>query len=402
MQLVAVDRRPSPSGSGHVRISAEVAFARQQPRTIWFDLPTGLEASVNDRGEPWLVMLLPAAICAEEDLVIDLPVDPTLLYNLKGLQRLWHSWYPWTRPVDIETQACPNPIRGTETGLFFSGGVDGYFSLLGADDGVDDAASADVTSLVMMWGFDIPLEAPDEFAQACAIGERTAAHFDKALIPIATNLRDLPGFQRWWGELTHGAALACVGHLLSNKFKTMLIGSTHDFGHLAPWGSHPLADPLYSSAHMAFVHHGGVATRVEKTARICEEPEAAATLRVCWRSRSASNCSQCSKCLRTMVTLDLLDKRRLGRSFDWIDYSLDRVANVYLMHQSDVDFALEIRDAAQERGRDDIVRAIDRSVARSKRLRPLKAAAMLLRSELRRVPLLPQVVRPIRRLMAPR
>ena len=130
-----------------------------------------------------------------------------------------------------------------------------------------------------------------------------------------------------------------------------------------------MVDPLFSSAHTKIVHDGAATTRVEKTERIAKVPEAIKMLRVCVASRGASNCSRCSKCLRTMVTIDLLEVRQLADSFDWANYSVDRVGDVYLANKNDIDFFLEIRQAALERARHDIVRAVDRSLERSKRSR---------------------------------
>jgi hypothetical protein len=357
-----------------IRISAKVCFDNGRSQEIWFELPSKFESSISDRGEPWLVLLFPCAIATGEHIQIDLPVDPTLIYNLRGIWRVWQSWYSWVNPIKIKAHEEPSPDCGAEAALFFSGGVDSYFSLIGAHSHANEFSHASLTSLLMVWGFDISLSSPNEFARSCEIGEQATRQFNKQFIPIATNLRDLDGFGNRWGGLSHGAALASIGHLVSNKFNHILIGSTHNYSHLSPWGSHPLVDPQFSSANTAIIHYGAASTRVEKMERICAVPEAARALRVCYKLQSASNCSRCSKCLRTMVTFDLLEKQDLAESFDWSEYSLERVAHVFLRNKNDTDFALEIREAALERNRPDIVCAIDKSLRRSKGFRAIERA----------------------------
>ena len=399
MQLASVTKLESPLIPNFLRIAGEVRFDWGEARTVWFDLPMQLEPTVSDRGEPWAVLLLPCAAVSGENLRLDLPVDPLLLYNLKGVQRVWQSWYPWVKPVSIEAPEVPQMVAGTDTVSFFSGGVDSYFSLLGPFSEADIVGIPRPGGLLTVWGFDIPLSKPDEFGRVRALAERAANHFNKELVLVATNLQELPGYREGlrWGELSHGAALASIGHLLSNRFRNILIGSTHDYSRLAPWGSHPLVDPQFSSAQTRIIHEGAASTRVEKTERICSVPEVAKALRVCWTSKGASNCSQCSKCLRTMVTFDLLGKQHLAESFDWTNYSLDRVGKVFLREKSDIDFALEIRDAAQRRGRRDIVRAIERSVRRSRRLRMVRTISRPVLTKLKKHPALWQYVDPMRR-----
>ena len=396
MQVISVRKLKSPLIPEFLRIAAELRFERGEPRTVWFDVPARFESVLSDRGEPWAVLLLPCAAVVGEDLAIDLPVDPALLYNLNGVQQVWQSWYRWLKPVRIEAPPLPNPVVGTDTALFFSGGVDSYFSLIGAHSDADHIGVPRPDSLLTAWGFDIPLSRPEEFARLREMGEHAAGFFRKEFIPIATNLRELDGFGSQWGDLSHGAAMASVGHLLSNRFGNVLIGSTHDYSRLSPWGSHPLVDPQLSSARTSIIHDGTPSSRFEKIERVCSVPEAARALRVCWALNGASNCSRCGKCLRTMLVFDLLGKRHLAESFDWTDYSLDRIAMLFLRDMNDISIALSLRKEAEERGRRDIVRALDRGVQRSRRLRAVRAISGPVLRKLKRHPSVWQLVDPVR------
>ena len=74
-----------------------------------------------------------------------------------------------------------------------------------------------------------------------------------------------------------------------------------------------------------------------------------------------------------MATIDLLGKKELATSFDWNKYSLEKVANVYLANDADVNFFLEIRDEAIKRGRTDLLSAVEYSLAKSRRIRFLSS-----------------------------
>lgn len=367
MLLETVNTSKSPLTPTYVRLSGEIIFDSGERCTIWFDLPPETVSNGQTRGDAWAILLLPAAIERGETLRLELPVDPVLYDNLCSVQRIWNHWYAELIPVAIDAPFSFAPQADGEYGLFFSGGVDSYYSLLR-----NMTRPRKPDSLIMVWGFDLPLNRPDEFLVAQQTNARAASHFGKSLVTIATNLKeDLPGYGRWWGRMSHGAGLAGIGQLLAGRLDQVGIGSTHDYTTLSPWGSHPLTDPLFSSSAFTVVHDGAGATRVEKTALIASDDRAIKGLRVCWEANSGSNCSHCSKCLRTMVTLDLINKRATSTSFDWSEYTLKKVARMFLKNRNDLDFSLEILAAAQTLDRKDIVHSINASIRRSVGLRKI-------------------------------
>ncbi len=191
--------------------------------------------------------------------------------------------------------------RAEGVGLFFSGGVDSLYSLLKNQDSV--------SHLVLVQGFDIGLTQNELFSLAQASAQKVAADFGKELIVVRTNIRDFSDRYAAWG-MYHGAALAMVGHALSSLVGECIIGSSHPYADLHPWGSHPLLDPLWSSESVSFLHDGLEANRLQKLALIAKSDVALKALRVCWESEREHNCGRCEKCLRTMAALLALG--RLG------------------------------------------------------------------------------------------
>ena len=377
IRLLSTGKTESPLNHDTVRLSGEVGFGNSETQIIWFDVPSTHADFMSERGDLWAVLLMPCAMVLGEDLQVDLPVDPLLLDNLSGVQKIWTEWYDWVRPVKLEAvEATDGRAARRGTAVCFSGGVDSYYSLLRSVKTGDSVPRY----LFTMWGFDRftrrrldrPLHERPEYADVVAMGQECADRFNGKHVSIVTNLRELIGYRNWqFDAMTHSAALASMGHLLSNGIDEIIVGSSFDFSQLHPWGSHPLVDPLFGSAATRVVHDGISVNRVEKTEAVSGVPAALAGLRVCPRERSGMNCSKCSKCLRTMVTIDLVGQIAGAQSFDWSSYSLDKVSKTYLPSTSDMYFAREIKDAAEKRGRVDIARAIQREITRSRRLRPL-------------------------------
>ena len=375
----SITRGRSPLNDRMLRVSCDAVAGGSPPEHLWIDYPPELDPFLDASGNPWAILLLPTAVVRGEPLDIELPVDSRLLDNLHALQQAWASWYDWAQAVPINAERSgdsPSSTQrhaGRESALFFTGGVDSLFSLIrhDASDARSEAAEAPL-SLVTIHGFDISLANESEFEKVESLCSEIAGMTGSSSIPLATNLRAIDGYGRSWGPLSHAAALAGIGHLFSGRFGRLIIGSTRDHDHLSPWGSHPSTDPLFSSHDVEVVHDGAEHTRVEKTRALLDRKDLVGKLRVCWKGGGADNCSRCAKCLRTMVTIDLYGEQDAVASFDWTEYGLDRVAEVYLATESYANYFQEIRDAAAVEGRNDIVEAIDRSIARSARRRRLQ------------------------------
>jgi hypothetical protein len=185
--------------------------------------------------------------------------------------------------------------RRDAVACFFSGGVDSFYSALTHRD--------EISHLVFVHGFDIPLAERDHRSTASRSARTVATELGRSLIEVETDLRSFSDpFVSW--EIYHGAALATVALLLGDRFGTVFIPATHAVRDLAPWGSHPDLDPLWSTETTRLEHDGAEATRVEKAAYLARHEIAMRELRVCWQNEEgAYNCGRCEKCLRTMINL---------------------------------------------------------------------------------------------------
>jgi len=283
-------------GDGRVRITTPV---NSDP--LWFESNTKLQASA----EAVAGLMLVPALEQGTSIVSDQPLDPVWLANVSQLIDIFSAWWGYQpQPEMFSAGACESSdkVRPDGTGLCFSGGVDSFFSLLNE--------GADITHLVFAHGYDIPLSDQSRYEDFVQSFELIAAEFSRQPVIIRTNLREHPVFIASSWEKTHGAALAALGHMLSQEIRQLNIASSFAGEHSGkPWGSSTETDRLWSAADMRFVHGDVSVSRLEKTLQIADDPLAQRYLRVCWQNKDSDlNCSRCEKCLRTMVALEVVGK----------------------------------------------------------------------------------------------
>ena len=364
-----------PSAAGRVRLCADVRYdsAGSEPETYWFDVPEAYQNDIATTGDPWLACLAPLAVTLNEPLRIEAPVDRVLWGNVEELMRVWSLWHPGLDPVPIEATVRENggdrdPSTGRRTAAFFSGGVDAFFTVLRHDDPAHLRVRRPVDDLLTVWGFDIRLDKPDEFACMRDALRGAAGELGKGFIDIGTNLRTTRWREATWATLAHGPGLASVALTLGPRFRAAMIGSSAGYARMHPWGSHPVTDPLLSTSETEIVHDGATHERVEKTAYISSSAVAGRTLHVCYQHEASYNCGRCAKCVRTMLAL-----KALGRleAFQTLDQEFDptRARPLYIEdHIGEANMA-QIGAFAQSRGQDDVVQYVRRSARHSRRSR---------------------------------
>ena len=227
-------------------------------------------------------------------VVIDEPVSARMLDSVPVIQQILASWTRTLKVVDVIAERTTFTTAGERVGMFFSGGVDSWFTFLRHRE--------EITDLVFIHGHDIELEDGEARTRAAAAVREIAAETGRNLIEVESGIKKLPFRDVGW-QWTNGAALATIAHLLSSQFRRFYFPSSSYIGALLPWGSHPHLDPRWSTEVYEFIHADADVSRVEKTRAIAESPLALRTLRVCWERPDEYNCGRCEKCVRTMVAL---------------------------------------------------------------------------------------------------
>jgi hypothetical protein len=346
---------------GYTRVAAVVRYNWWRRERLWFDVPQSHAKAVNHSSDCWLMALLPLAFERGETLRICAPVDPVLLQNAEKIQRIWSEWFPPRKPVQIDVEGTLQspPANGGKTGLFFSGGVDSFFSLLHFDQAAGGGRRID--DLIYVWGFDLPLKNRAAFERKMETLSKIAARLGKNLIPVVTNprqtrLRKLP-----WGMRLHGPALGAAGLLLGARFKTILLSASFGsrFAGPCPWGEHVLTTPWMSFKGTRFIRYGGESNRFEKTTFIAQYEIALQHLHVCWAEGANTNCGHCEKCCRTLLALELLGVRNRMAGFPDGGLLLDNVKRLRCEGRVARGFLMELKEPAVRLSRRDVLAALE-------------------------------------------
>ena len=268
---------------------------------LWIASPQGALTPRDDL-TPWAMTLLPYVMRKQMPLHLAGAVDEVLLSNLSAVQGILSGWYPRRmHQVEVTAERTIATVPAAGRGAFFSGGVDSFFTLSQAPSPLD--------AIVLVGGFDIPLEKPERTDRAAVAARKAAEEFGTTAVVISTNLRSIAEAGRSsepvtsWGYEQHGASLAAVSYTLRATLGEELIASAYAGQDLHPWGSHPSLDPLWSSSAQRIVHDTTAVSRVEKVAAIMRYTSAREGLRVCWMDADTYNCGVCEKCVRTRINL---------------------------------------------------------------------------------------------------
>jgi len=242
-------------------------------------------------------------------------VSPLLAGNLETIRNIFAAWIR-SHNVPLAFELCSDLAPAASgVSLFFSCGVDSFYSLIKHRD--------EVENLILVHGFDVPLADAASFALAETQAREAARIFGKRLIVARTNLHlEQPGIWGGW-EMYHGVAMAAVAHALAPNHRKIYIASSNSYADQHPWGSHPLLDPLWSTEPVQIVHDGGE-TRMDKLRVVVQYPEALKRLRVCWENPETYNCGNCEKCVRTMLALRALGVDRCAAFPDTLTPKLVR------------------------------------------------------------------------------
>jgi hypothetical protein len=268
---------------------------------VYYRFPASMDLPVS--ADPFVAASLLPAMHRQTNIRIDddVPVSPELLGNLDRLQGIFSLWEEQLgkrlHRVSILGGNRTTPRVPPDNGViaFFSGGVDGTYTFLRNEQRID--------WLLFAKGIDMQLSNDALYTEAFERNSNYLAARGKRLVPCETNVRFL-GHEHGlgWG-LCFGGGLSSIA--LAAGARTCFLASGVTYAMTVQEGSNYITDALWSSDHTRIVHDGAEAERLEKIARLAEDPGALEILRVCWHDQGY-NCGTCEKCLRTMIGLRLL------------------------------------------------------------------------------------------------
>jgi len=333
---------------------------------------------------------IPAMHHGEKRVFIDAEICPELRCGLTtALTWLRHWFYePGRQLVRIEAgvrSGISEERHPRRAGFFFSGGIDSFATLRANRLQFPLEHPGSIRNGILIFGLE--QGDPDMFEHLRGSLSGIADEVGITLIPVYTNVylnfqqEDAAQKFKFWANEFQAAALSSVAHALSRRLAIAYIPASDSIPNdaflnrkqVSPYGTHPVLDPNYSSAELKIRHDGITLSRLEKTLLVAESEPALQNLRVCNKYRQfkpgALNCGLCEKCLRTMLALKIAGVLQRTRAFPVQDIH----AALRLQKQLNPYFYLEMLPYLRQMGLDDIVRSVEKKIARFRRQKLLNS-----------------------------
>ncbi len=310
-----LDRIEHREDIGKSIIHVQLSRPYDEDLKLWYEIPfEQWDFCSFDLMDSFVIAALLKSMEDQASLRVHGPVSSSLLDNLEEYQLIFNTWFPdkyqqieITAESEVEEEQVNKDLI-----LSFSGGVDGAFSALNhvLRQGPVKRKRRKIGAILYIEGFDVNI---DYDLQCKNVVDRNRQLFegkyDLSFLNVRTNLKYLLSIKRFW--ISHACVIASASSLFRKSWGGCLVGSSHSYRHLSPWGSHPLTDRLLSSRSFE-IHHDVVFTRIEKLQALSVWPEALQNLKVCWEgqykfdSSPDTNCCVCDKCIRTMLAFKAL------------------------------------------------------------------------------------------------
>jgi hypothetical protein len=261
--------------------------------------------------EPALPLALLGAMRTRSNLRVLSPVSQTYARNVQKVTTIYSGWFRQFSRVAIHADrpVQASPAFTGRVGVFFSGGVDAFYTLLRNLD--------DITDLIFIHGFDVRLDDVPRRRMIDEMGRAVAKATGKRFIQIESNFGQVIQEYGLWTLHGGGLALESAARMLQGYVDRIYISSDKAFQDLIPWSLHPATVPLFNDEALSLILYGSDATRVEKIESISGSDLAMQHLRVCWgRVGGKYNCGECEKCFRTMTSLYALGVLDACPAFD--------------------------------------------------------------------------------------
>lgn len=240
------------------------------------------------------------------------PLSEKFFRNIQAFQEAWHCHCPSLYQV-VEIQPSELLVGGSKAGgrpesamVAFSGGMDSAFSLLRHQPSTQNRQRLPIASALMVHGFDVPYSNRSAFDTLHKRVEKITEAVGVELHILRTTIRE-NDYHRWVD--CHGAVLASVLHLTSDRHTHGIIASSDPYNYISyvhyAWGSSAATDYLLSGSEMEIIHDGAGFSRPQKIAYLAKNwPSQLKRTQFCWEGeRRDINCGVCDKCVHTRLSL---------------------------------------------------------------------------------------------------
>jgi len=364
-----------------LRVEEQGTRTRVMATVSWEDCDRGRQEIYFETEKPFaeglscnphaflIAAVIPALWCGEQRVYLEGEVSPELQDGLNAIMSLFKHWYGLARDVvriEAKTISTRPSLRTAErAGAFFTGGIDSLATLRTNRLAFPPSHPGSIKDGIIVYGLE--MDRPEAFDHVWNCVAKVAEDAKITLIPVYTNIRYLHDDWTFWYDAYMGAALAAVAHALIKRLTIVSIASDYDIPNLRPHGSHPLVEPNFSSYDLRIKYDGITLSRLAKTRLVADWQVALQNIRVCNKTEyyrpGMLNCGQCEKCIRTMLALLASDALKKTGAFPQTDVSEGLVRANVRLNDRIAPFYEELIVPLEEKGRDDLARAIKRKLA---------------------------------------
>lgn len=347
------------TGKKYITLQAVCKIRKIGTDIIYFKVDKKYKDFISKDASAFAACLLVPCMKLNEDLIIHGSISKKMYEGMQEIMKIMSSWDLDLHVINIKAdRLIEDTQKSKNIGLFFSAGVDSFYSYLKNKNSNDEK----VTHFIIVNGFDIDLRNKQLWDLVSSHIHEIAKIENIEVIEIESNIHNLiEPIMKW--DYTHGGCLAAVALALRNNLKRVFIASSLTADDQIPWGSNLFTDKLWSTEKLEFVHDGVEATRTEKIKnQISLSPLALEHLRVCYMNEKGKyNCGKCEKCIRTLINFKLAninyDIKSFPNSIDIEDlkrfkissFSGYRSQNENLMFLKKYNIDKEIQDILQEK-----------------------------------------------------
>lgn len=325
------------SREGHARLVTDITM-EDKTQKWWFEVPAEYkEYLCTERGDAWLIGILPLAMRFYEDITLDAPITEELLYNIEkelipSLVNSSKNLYSCRIFAETEATLINENAQGVGTGN--SMGVDSFHAIeMSLNSKYKDFRLTHLCHYNVGAFNDTYSTAGEAEVRAECLrkAKEVAEAYHLPMLVSDSNYEQIVDINHLF---VNTYANIWAVYCLQKLWKTYYLASS-EFGFLR----FQLEDnDKYDSAHydlltvnalstrgLRIYSEGGERNRLEKIRNIADSRVAQNYLHVC--VREAYNCGVCHKCKKTLVAIDALGKlENFKNSFDLDAYEKNRTA----------------------------------------------------------------------------
>lgn len=285
----------------------------------YFYLEYGCDISTTPKSlavVPLIANILPMAWFTDTEIIVD-ELDEDFYNSLENIKAGYIDMVPhmsYKGKVTAKKLVKNEYLKNNDSSLlFFSGGVDAYYSYTKHYN--------EHLELFSVWGSDIALNEENGWNILKNLIEDNFNKENRDIVKnyVKSNFRDCLNYATlgdlvkdslddYWHGFQHGIGIISLATpiLYIKGIKNIYFASTYTLDNLdKPCASRPSIDEAIKIAQTSVVHDGIEANRLQKVLNIVKfyKGKPNPKIHICWEQQSGLNCGVCNKCIRTMMEL---------------------------------------------------------------------------------------------------